>query len=303
MNQALNKIIFLIAMLTLVGLGCSKNSDTGQSLVKAENNGYSLTAKRKEVIGKSFVPDSDFKKTVLISPVKLEGYPVAGIVNHHSLAMDIQARFFKTLKQARPGIKKIIIISPDHFLAGDLVSTHDFVYQTPAGEVESEAFLKQGVFEFKDPAVFQNEHGVGALAPFIARELPDAVIVPVYIRPEAARQQLQNLGEDIADMIDDNTFIVLSSDMSHYLTDSQARVNDKLTISWIENQEWEKLQEANDDYTDSAQGFAVLEAMFEPLKRDVEFELIDYAVSTDYGGDSNETTSYINGFYTVNKKY
>ncbi len=299
MKHQLTKILFLISMLILAGLGCSKNTFIDQNTMKPENDSYGVVGKREEVIGYRFVPDTDFARTVLIRPKEIEGYPFAGIVNHHSLAMDIQARFFKSLQKARPEIDKFIVISPDHFLAGDLVSTHGFAYATPAGEVKSWALKAQGVFEVKDIKVFEKEHGVGALAPFITREFPGAVIVPVYIRPEASRDQLRGLGEAIAELADERTFVILSSDMSHYLTDEQARENDKLTISWIENMKWENLQTASDDYTDSAKGFVVLEAMFESLEKDERFELIDYAVSTDYGADPNETTSYVNGFYLL----
>ena len=194
-----------------------------------------------------------------------------------------------------------MIISPDHFLAGDLVSTHGFGYSTPAGEIKSLAFDASGIYQAKDIKIFANEHGVGALAPFIAREFPGAMITPVYIRPEATPAQLQKLGQEIAKQVDEQTFVIISSDMSHYLPDREARENDKMTLGWIEDKNWQKLTSVTDDYTDSAQGFVVLQAVFDNLDDDVAFQLLDQAVSTDYGADAKETTSYINGFYTIKK--
>ena len=301
MNRIMNSYIASMAVLAIVilGFGCNQSSN----VQRATSNKVGTVESRDGTYGRSliintrFVQEAEFADTAVLKAREFDGYAVAGIVNHHSLAMDLQAGFFKSLASTRPNIKRFVVISPDHFLAGDLISTHGFFYATPAGEVESQALEVESVYNAKNVSVFQNEHGVGSLAPFIAREFPGAVMIPIYLRPEASENQLKKLGVSVAELVDERTFVILSSDMSHYLTDEQARENDRMTLSWIQSQEWEKLQSAGDDYTDSAQGFVVLEAMFEHLKQEVEFELLDYAVSTDYGADPNETTSYINGFY------
>jgi AmmeMemoRadiSam system protein B len=295
MKKLAISIFILLVMMTVAGFGCQTVSDEDRNDTVETRHGAS--ARTQEGIATRFVDVYDFHDTAVIDTRVIDGYPVAGIVNHHSLAMDLQARFFKSLKESRSDIETFVVISPDHFLAGDLISTHGFAYSTPAGEVNSQALDVNGVFVVKDVKVFQNEHGVGAVVPFIAREFPEAVVVPVYIRPEATRSQLEKLGEGIAELVDEETFVVVSSDMSHYLVDEEARENDKMTLGWIESNDWEKLSSVDDDYTDSKQGFAVLGSMFKSLKQEVSFQLLDYAISTDYGADPLETTSYINGFY------
>ncbi|MDF1496457.1 MAG: AmmeMemoRadiSam system protein B [Patescibacteria group bacterium] len=292
-------ILVMIVAVLIVGSGCDISSNVKRQTSKASSDKVSQVIKNRELVSTKFVDSYEFARSAGVGVKEVDGHPVAGIVNHHSLAMDLQARFFKSLKATRPDVKKFVIVSPDHFLAGDLVSTHDFAYSTPAGEVGSLALDVTGIFQAKDVKVFANEHGVGALTPFIAREFPGSVIVPVYVRPEATRLQLQKIGQEIAEVVDEDAFVIISSDMSHYLSDYEARENDEITLSWIRSMNWEKLQSATDDYTDSAQGFVVLQAIFESLKHDVDFELLDYAISTDYGADANETTSYINGFYVI----
>jgi len=287
----------MIVAVLIVGSGCHLTSNVERQMSNVGGDEASQVINNRELISNKFVDSYEFARTAGIGAKEVGGYPVAGIVNHHGLAMDLQARFFKSLKTSRLDIKKFVIISPDHFLAGDLVSTHGFTYSTPAGEVESLALNVPAIYWAKDVKVFANEHGVGALAPFIAREFSGAVIVPVYIRPEATHPQLQKIGQEIAKLVDEQTFVIISSDMSHYLTDREARKNDEMTLGWIEDKNWNKLESATDDYTDSAQGFVVLHAVLESLDDGVEFKLLDYAVSTDYGADANETTSYINGFY------
>jgi AmmeMemoRadiSam system protein B len=292
-------LTILLVAISIVGFGCGSLSKAEKQALDVEYRKEQKEEKFKKIIMTKFVDPYEFADTEVVDAKELDGIFVAGIVNHHALAMDLQARFFKSLKESRPDIKSFIILSPDHFLAGDLVSTHRFTYATPAGEVVSRELEVDGVYLAKDINTFSNEHGVGALVPFVAREFPKAQIVPIYIRPEATSYQLEKLGQDISKQIDDFTFVIVSSDMSHYLIDTEARENDKKTLEWIRSNDWEKLEIANDDYTDSAQSFVVLEAFFASLKQQPNFELLDYAVSTDYGADFNETTSYINGFYVI----
>ncbi len=314
MKQVLNILFLFLFMVSMAGFGCDNKSyivelssitPSRAQLDYTSYNAEEMTGQQlaptRQVISTKFVDSYEFARTAGVDVKEVDGYPVAGIVNHHSLAMDLQARFFKSLKASRPDIDKFVIISPDHFLAGDLVSTHGFGYSTPSGEVESLALEAFGIYQAKDVKVFANEHGVGVLAPFIAREFSGAVITSVYIRPEATPAQLQKLGQEIAKQINEQTFVIISSDMSHYLPDREARENDEMTLGWIESNDWEKLESANDDYTDSAQGFVVLEAFLESLEGNIEFQLLDHAISTDYGADSIETTSYLNGFYTIKK--
>ncbi len=259
----------------------------------------SLHQSTADIVEAVFIDHRQFANTATVPAKEINGYPVAGVVNHHTLAMDLQARFFRSLKVARPDIKTFIIISPDHFLAGAEVSTHAFSYATQAGNITSRALLMDGVYEARSVNIFAKEHGVGALAPFIAREFPEAQIIPVFIRPEAGKEVLIMTAYSIKQLSDEDAFIIISSDMSHYLTDKQARINDLTTLNWMQSKNWQKLGLANDDYTDSKHGFTVLGQLFTEMSIEPQFFLLDYAASTDYGADKNETTSYINGYYTI----
>ncbi len=306
-------IIFIIAMLMVIlGNGCNKNpslnnitsgkdnSDINAD-IRDENVIESLSSYqvRTDMIEAVFVDSGQFANTATVVVKEIQDYPIAGTVNHHTLAMDLQSRFFKSLKMVRPDIKTFIVISPDHFLAGADVSTHAFLYVTQAGTVTSSALPMEGIYEALNVDVFAKEHGVGALAPFIAREFPEAQIVPLFIRPEAGNNVLKDAALAIKELMTENVFIIISSDMSHYLTDKQARINDRITLDWINNNDWQNLGLANDDYTDSKHGFTVLGQLFAEMNIEPGFFLLDYAVSTDYGADKNETTSYINGYYTI----
>jgi AmmeMemoRadiSam system protein B len=304
-------IIIIIAMsMVVLGNGCNQNEASKNIILNIDDSDIKSSAQyqnindfvnsfpvKNDVIEPVFIDHKQFANTATVSTKEIKEYPIAGIVNHHTLAMDLQAGFFKSLKMIRPDVKTFVIVSPDHFLAGADVSTHAYPYLTQAGTVKTRALPMDGIYEAQNVRVFSIEHGVGALAPFIAREFPKAEIIPVFIRPEAGDDALINLASAIKQLMDQNVFIIVSSDMSHYLTDKQARINDQVTLRWINNNNWQMLSLANDDYTDSAKGFETMQYLFDDLQFKPKFILLDYAVSTDYGGDKAETTSYITGFF------
>jgi AmmeMemoRadiSam system protein B len=259
-------------------------------------------------ISKQFIDPQVFASTKGLKPFDFKGKPIAGVVNHHILAADLMARFFKTLKNARPDIETFVVISPDHFSRGQGISTQGLTYVTPAGDaVVRKRWIfqlkKTGVWDGTESRAFEEEHGVGALAPFIVREFPNAKILPIFLRADLKPEQAIKFGEDLAKLADDKTFVVISSDMSHYLKEANARRSDAETIKWLQQNQWDKLSSATDKNTDSAPAFAVLHSYLE-LKAPIikgglkgEFFLLSHKISTDYGADPNSTTSYIIGLW------
>ena len=231
---------------------------------------------------------------------------MAGVINHHILAADLVARFFKTLQTVHPGIETFIILSPDHFSQGRGISMQELNYVTPAGEVATNQLWlselkKTGAWDGTESRAFENEHGAGALVPFIAREFPKAKILPIFLRSDLSPDKSQELGKALAKLADDKTFVVVSSDMSHYLKESEARRHDDETISWLQQNQWVKLSAATDQNTDSAVGLTVLHSYFAttPLIKGGrgDFVLLSHKLSTDYVADTKNTTSYIVGFW------
>ena len=299
-----NLIFSFIACLCLVvfAVGCVFNSERTLNKSTVSSNKQN-TVDSVNLITTNFVNQNVLRQALNTESEIIPQKPVAGVVNHHVLAADLQARFFKSLHNVEPDIKTFYIISPDHFSAGKGISCHYNNYKTAFGEVEINKsklniLLEKGCV-LMDGQNFSNEHGVGALLPYIKYYFPDAKVVPIFIHIDYPKNRLVKFGADLSNMITDDDFVVVSSDMSHYLTDEQARENDLQTKSWLANHEWKLLTNASDEYTDSAAGFAILQGLFN--KDEVYFSELDYAVSTDYGADPKNTTSYITGFYFKQK--
>lgn len=284
--------------------GCGKVNLPAENrlppLAKGEVKGDSIAATSTLPISRQFVDPEVFTATNGLKPYNYKGKPIAGVVNHHILASDLIARFFKTLKVVRPDIETFVIISPDHFSRGQGVSTHGLTYVTPAGDAVVRKrwvfqLKKTGVWDGTDTRIFEQEHGVGALVPFIVREFPNAKILPIFLRTDLKPEQAKKFGEDLAKLADDKTFIVISSDMSHFLRETDARQRDTETIKWLQQNQWDKLSTATDKNTDSASAFVFLHSYLSNKR--VSFNLLSHKISTDYGADPGNTTSYIVGFW------
>lgn len=234
---------------------------------------------------------------------KSSGTPVAGVVNHHTLADDLIARFFAGLKASRPDVKRFVIISPDHFNAGrGYVSTHVRPYDTGVGEiaVDKDAvqlIIESGLAVEESGVLFEREHGIGALIPFLARAYPEVTIVLMTIRGDTPKDMIPDLTAAMEELWDERTVIILSADMSHYLTTSEALKNDVQTLRWLEDGN-QTIAGASDDYIDNGKAASAIFAVMEKLHSGAKFTLFDHDISSSYGGDPTFTTSYITGVWS-----
>ena len=231
------------------------------------------------------------------------GKPLAGVVNHHFLAADLMARFFRVLRLSRPDIKRFVIISPDHYRAGrGAISLTDRMYSTPDGSMAVAAssvqtLVDSGFATLENGEMFELEHGVGALVPFIRHEFPAVEIVPIAVRGDLDRDTAKNFGRVLSDSMDDSTFILVSSDMSHYLTEAQALKNDETSIKALTSLDEKFLSSAKDDFVDNGVGLLIMRTVLETKGLRATFRLLDHSISSRYGADKISTTSYINGVW------
>jgi poly-gamma-glutamate synthesis protein (capsule biosynthesis protein) len=238
------------------------------------------------------------------TPPVPRGRVIAGVVNHHVLATDLLARFFHTLKVARPDATRFIIISPDHYSAGrSEISTHGRPYRVGSQLIlidttSTRVFIDLHLAAEEDGTMYEREHGVGALVPFLAHEFPDAMIVPFSIRGVSDRTNDASFGRSLAHIVDAHTVIIISSDMSHYLDERMALRNDVSTLAWLTDLDAGHLSVANDDFLDNGASMVALFSLFDALDMKPTFHLLDHSISSAYGGPSNNTTSYINGLWT-----
>ncbi len=300
----------MTAALVAVVLGyevfSTKTSLDSQRFFVDASNDNSWKISLSPIQTRNFYDESDFQSACQNkSTTVANGRIIAGLVNHHALAQDLIARFFISLKAAEYSIERVIILSPDHNKAGRApVSSHLRPYATPDGLAEvDEEFIDRltanNLVTLENGALFEQEHGLGALVPFLHHEFLSAKIVPLAVRGDAMKDDLRNFGRSIVELLDDKTVIIVSSDMSHYLSEDQALKNDEETLGWLESFNALELVRAADDHLDNGAAMAILDGVFFELNIEPQFTMLDHSISVRYGADPNNTTSYITGFWVV----
>ncbi len=161
---------------------------------------------------------------------------VTGItVPHHLLAADLIARGFWAASAG--DYDRVILISPDHFrkVSGAFGTTREdlaTVFGTVAADQEGIDALAASPLVEMLPTIAA-EHGVMAVAPFVARFFPRAKIVPVLASISSKPADWAAMAELLAPLVTERTLVVQSTDYSHYRPVGEAVARDQETIAAI----------------------------------------------------------------------
>jgi len=225
--------------------------------------------------------------TAIIAPHA--GYMYSGQVAAHS---------FRQLEGT--AFKKIIIISPSHYVSFDGMSVYNKgSFETPLGavkideELANDIMAKDGRFIFY-PEAHEREHAIEVELPFLQRVYKDNdfKIVPIIMGNPAASDS-RVLSEALYDVMDRDTLLVISVDLSHYYQYDKAVQLDTGGISAIEKLDpgWLLAQIQNKD-TEIDAPIAVLAAIMVANKKGAEAKVLKYANSGDVTGDRSRVVGY-----------
>ncbi|MDP2167079.1 MAG: AmmeMemoRadiSam system protein B [Thermodesulfovibrionales bacterium] len=136
--------------------------------------------------------------------------------------------------------KTIVLIGPNHTGLGSRASImHEGQWEMPTGTFQIDSVLASKIVRetgiVKDAQAHLFEHSLEVQLPFIGYFKKDASIVPITVL-SLSLEELKAAGEGIARAIKDVKYEVLiaaSSDMSHYVPDTEARQKDRLAIDRV----------------------------------------------------------------------
>jgi poly-gamma-glutamate synthesis protein (capsule biosynthesis protein) len=164
------------------------------------------------------------------SNIRLTGITVP----HHLLADRLVALGFRAA--SGQSYKRIVILTPDHFRKTDRpFATTSRGFETVKGKVATDGaavsrLLKTGDW-IEESCLFDKDHGIRAMLPFVRHYFPGAAIVPVAISIRAGRADWDRMADALAPLVDRDTLIVESTDFSHYLPQHEARRFDQQTLN------------------------------------------------------------------------
>jgi AmmeMemoRadiSam system protein B/AmmeMemoRadiSam system protein A len=167
----------------------------------------------------------------------LSAAPKALIVPHAGYVYSgpIAASAYARLAPLRGRIRRVVLLGPAHYVElRGLALPKAEAFRTPLGsislDVEAMAQLDASPFVSRSAAAHAPEHSLEVQLPFLQQVLGDFALVPLVVGDADA--------DEVAAVLElawggDETLIVISSDLSHYLSDDRARVMDRETVADI----------------------------------------------------------------------
>ncbi len=176
--------------------------------------------------------DTSFQEKIKkIRPSDIHGLivPHAGYIYSGRTA----AYAYSLLKKIKP--KKILLFGPNHTVPLSGVSFADYNrWETPLGKINStvENRISSPLVSYENTAHLQ-EHCLEVQLPFFQHTLKDFQIAPAIVG-ELTESEIKSFVKLIKEKFTDY-FIVISTDLSHYLSQDAAEKEDKRTINSITN--------------------------------------------------------------------
>lgn len=216
--------------------------------------------------------------------------PKAVIVPHAGYVYSgpIAARAFVELERARDRVTRVVLVGPSHRVRSrGLALPGAAKLRTPLGDVEVDLEAVSSVAELAwvetNALAHAREHSLEVELPFLQRVLPHARIVPLAVgeaTPDEVATALETLWGG------DETVIVVSSDLSHYLAYEEGRALDERTCARIV-----ALEGPVD--SEHACGAGGINGLLEVARRrGMTAELLDRRSSGDTAGTRDEVVGY-----------
>ncbi len=186
-------------------------------------------------------------------------------------------------------VSRVVILSPNHKMPVDgvAVPSHEY-FATPLGKVPldrevCDQMVSMPFCSLNDEA-HAEEHGIEVLLPFMQRRLENFRIVPLII----GRLDTQSVSRLLHEIWGGpETIIIVSSDLSHYLSDAEARDMDGLTARSVERLNVENIKGNN------ACGWVPFSGLLEQAKlRDLRVTRHALCNSSDTVGPKEKVVGY-----------
>lgn len=196
--------------------------------------------------------------------------------------------------------KTVIVISPSHAEYFPGISIYDGdAYETPLGIVEIDQVMTDKLVEdskiiFRGIQGHRKEHALEVQIPFLQSVLNNFKIVPI-VMGDQSKMFVDELAERIAKVVNDETLVVASSDMSHFYDAEEADRLDSVVEKRIIDFDFEQLLKDLDDKECEACGGGIIAVMMKAasLKNITKSVVLNRSDSGDVTGDKSEVVGYL----------
>ena len=222
-------------------------------------------------------PANDDSAKAIIAPHA--GYQYSGLTAAYA---------YRLLEGRRDRIRRVVLLGPAHrvYLEGMALPSVD-AFATPLGDVPVDADAVRTALDMPGTQVSDQahafEHSLEVHLPFLQATLDDFRLVPIVVGVCPAGQV-----EAVLEALwgDDETLIVVSSDLSHFHAYEEAREIDARTSARIESRDASLLGE------DACGAYAVNGLLLAAEARGLRVHTLDVRNSGDTAGDKNRVVGY-----------
>jgi len=224
-------------------------------------------------------------------PAKAIIAPHAGLVYSGPIAATVYA----SLLADKERISRVVLLGPSHqvYLKGLALSSADY-YETPLGKIEIDQDAYESVRSLPQVSVSDaahaQEHSLEVHLPFLQHVLDRFKLVPIVVgeaSPDEVAEVLEVLWGD------ENTQIIISSDLSHFHDYETAKQIDASTSKAIENLQLESIG------SQQACGCMPMCGLLQlARKKHLHVKTLDLRNSGDTAGTKDRVVGY--GAYSVN---
>ena len=224
------------------------------------------------------------------TPAATMAVPKAIIAPHagYIYSGPIAASIYALIAPARARIKRVVVLGPTHRVAVHGIALPGVnAFATPLGNIAIDAGAVKQLMALPYVGVsaeaHRQEHSLEVHLPFLQKVINEFTLVPLAVGRATAQQ--------VASVIDmlwggEETLIVISSDMSHYLPYAEAQATDNATAEAI-------LALRTDLNHDQACGATpVIGLNLLAQQRGLKAQLIDLRNSGDTAGDKARVVGY-----------
>lgn len=196
----------------------------------------------------------------------------------------------------------VLLLGPNHTGRGDRFALwSEGGWNIPGGRVPIDADLASAVMASSpqitpDTAAHVQEHSLEVILPFLYRMNPETTIVPIAISAHVF-DDLQAVGTAIGQTLksfDRPVSIVVSSDMSHYISHDEAKARDEMALNAAVNLDPRGLFDTVRSNNISMCGILPMTTgLFAALEMGAtKGELVAYATSGEVSGDFEQVVGY-----------
>lgn len=194
---------------------------------------------------------------------------------------------YRSLLQQDQSTRRVILLGPSHYVSfAGLALSHYAAFHTPLGDVPvdvSSIHRLQSLpqVQFLE-AAHEQEHCLETQLPWLQCKLDSFWIIPLVVglaTPEAVAEVL--------DLVWDTKTLVVSSDLSHYLNDTDARIADAGTCCKIEHLDYAHLAPE-----EACGARAIAGLLKEAIKRRLSVHTLDLRNSGDTAGGKERVVGY-----------